>query len=106
MPDEASGKSYELKAEPASYSVSFSTKIDLQIITYPQKLLAVAQSLIDTGEYSISIVVSHIACEVAIDRAFTNSFRAKGLEYLEAPIEMLLSGNNLGNDKRRSSTLP
>ena len=31
----------------------------------------------------------------------TEAFKAKGIEYLEEPIEKLLPSNNLGNDKTR-----
>ena len=73
----------------------------MQLFTYPQKLLALAQGLIDSGEFSVSIVVAHMACEVATDRALNDAFKAKGIEYLEEPIERLLPSNNLGNKSVR-----
>jgi hypothetical protein len=100
MSDEASGRVYKLEASTGIYSSS-GFDVNTQVITYPQKLLAIAQSLIDSGEFSISVVVAHMACEVATDRAFTDAFKAKGIEYLEEAFDKLLPGNNLGNDKTR-----
>ena len=100
MSDESSNKSYVLNAEPGRY-VIFGCEASCSIVTYPQKLLTLAQELINRDEHSVSIVVSHIACEVATDRALVQAFKAKGIEYLEESIEKLLPGNNLGNDKVR-----
>ena len=72
-----------------------------QITPYPNKLLAVAEQLIKADEFSISIVVAHIACEVATDRAFAHAYRTRGLEYLEDAVEDLLPGNNLATEKTR-----
>jgi hypothetical protein len=72
------------------------------LVTYPQKLLTVAHRLIDAGEFSIAIVVAHIACEVANDRTFAEAFKAKGIEYLEEAVGEVLPGNNMGNEKTRS----
>jgi hypothetical protein len=101
MSGEAGGKDYTLNADTGTFNASGSLGVDLQVLTYPQRLLTLAQRLIDEGEYSVSIVVSHIACEIATDRSFTEAFRARGIEDLEEPIEKLFSGNNLGNDKTR-----
>ena len=100
MSDEASGKVHKLEASTGMYASS-GFEVNAQVITYPQKLLALAQWLIDSGKFSISVVVAHMACEVATDRTFTEVFKAKGIEYLEEPIEKLLPSNNLGNDKTR-----
>lgn len=100
MSDEASGKAYTLEASPGMYTSS-GFEVTAQVITYPQKLLVLAQRLIDSEEFSISVVVAHMACEVATDRAFTDAFKAKGIEYLEEPIEKLLPSNNLGNKSVR-----
>ena len=100
MSDEASGKVHKLEASTGMFAIS-GFGVNVQVITYPQKLLALAQWLIDLGKFSISVVVAHMACEVATDRTFTEVFKAKGIEYLEEPIEKLLPSNNLGNDKTR-----
>jgi len=100
MSDEASGKVHKLEASTGMFASS-GFGANAQVITYPQKLLALAQWLIDSGELSISIVVAHMACEVAADRTFTEAFKAKGIEYLEKSIEKLLPSNNLGNTNIR-----
>ena len=76
-------------------------RADATVITYPQKLLAVAKGLIDAGEYSIAVVVAHIACEVAADRAFTKAFAAKGLDYLEEPIGAYFSGSRINRGRNQ-----
>jgi hypothetical protein len=55
--------------------------------------------LIDDGEFSIAVVVSHMACEVAVERAFNEAFPAKGLSYLEDPVMAFVSGHNLATDR-------
>jgi hypothetical protein len=98
MSDEASGKSYVLKAEPGRYNL-VGHDASMFVTPYPQRLLAVAKSLIDQDQHSVSIVVAHIACEVAVDQAMTDAFKKKGIEYLEDFMGELISGNNLGNEK-------
>jgi len=95
MSDEASGKIHNLSV---SAGLGIGCSFNAQVITYPQKLLTLAQSLIDSEEHSVSIVVAHMACEVAVDRTFTKAYTAKGIEYLEEPLESFLPSNNLGND--------
>jgi hypothetical protein len=98
--DESSNKSYVLNAGSGSY-VILGAEASCVVVTYPQKLLALAQELINREEHSVSIVVTHIACEVAVDRAFAQAFKAKGIESLEDAVEELLPSNNLGNDRVR-----
>ena len=63
MSDEASGKVHKLEASTGMLASS-GFGVNAQVITYPQKLLALAQWLINSGEFSISVVVAHMACEV------------------------------------------
>jgi hypothetical protein len=100
MSDEPAGKTYEVKAEVGIF-ISSGMGASARITTYLQKLLALSQALIDQGEFSISIVVAHMACEVATDRTFADAFKTKEIEYLEESIENFLPSNNLGNDKIR-----
>jgi hypothetical protein len=72
------------------------------IITYPEALLTTAKDLIVNGQFSIAVVVAHIACEISTERALSQAFAAKGIEYLEEPVEELLSGYNLANDRVRN----
>lgn len=71
----------------------------IKIITYPQKLLATCKGFIEDGEYSISVVVAHMACEVATERALSAAFASKGLQYLENPVLNFVNGYSLANDR-------
>jgi hypothetical protein len=74
---------------------------NLTVITYPSALLTIAQSLIDQGLFNIAIVTSHIACEVAAERAFDTAYAGKNLEKLGEAIDGLMIGCNLANDRYR-----
>jgi len=70
--------------------------------TYPEALLTTAQRLIADGEFSIAVVVAHMACEISAERALSRAFAAKGIGYLEESVEDLLPGYNLANDRVRN----
>ena len=84
---------------PLSASVTFTANDT--VITYPTALLTIAQSLIDQGLFDIAIITSHMACEVAAERAFDAAYAAKNLETLGEAIDGLMNGFNLENEKRR-----
>lgn len=98
---EKADEQFKLKVGSIVSAMQVSGTVLAEVITYPQKLLAIAQGLIESNEFSISVVVAHIACEVATDRAFSKAFKEKHLEFLEEPIESFFSGNSLGNKKIR-----
>jgi hypothetical protein len=100
MSEEQGKKAYILQAGTGRFNLT-GNRANFTLTTYPQKLLALSQTLINQGEYSISIVVSHIACEVAVDRVFEAAFKSREIEYLEEAIERLLPGNNLSNPNIR-----
>jgi hypothetical protein len=56
---------------------------------YPQMLLNLAQRLIDEGQFSIAVVVAHMACEIATERS------------LEGSVTEVLNGYNLASDRIR-----
>jgi hypothetical protein len=64
-------------------------------------LLAIAQSLIDEGRFSIAVLTALIACEVAAEKAFRAACAAKGLEDLGDAVLDLMNGHNLGSDRNR-----
>ena len=74
---------------------------ELSVVTYPRTLLSAASDLLHQGQYGISIVVSHMACEIAAERALSESFSSKGLAYLEEPVFAFLNGYNLAKDRNR-----
>lgn len=67
----------------------------------PSALLTIAQSLIDQEHFNISVVTSHMACEVAAERALDAAYTAKQLESLREAVEALMNGHNLANAKHR-----
>ena len=76
--------------------------VQADVVTYPQNLLTVARSLIDQGQFSISVIVAHMACEVATERSLSDAFAAKGIQNLEEAILEFLNGYNLANDRIRT----
>lgn len=75
--------------------------VTARVITYPETLLTAAKDLILNGQFSIAVVVAHMACEISTERALSQAFAAKGIGYLEEPVEELLPGYNLANDRVR-----
>ncbi len=85
----------------AHVTVHVSATAELTVVTYPQTLLATSKGLLDSGQFGISVVVAHMACEVSVERALSAAFASKGLQYLEDPVLDFLNGFNLGNDRNR-----
>src|SRR5216683_4170697 len=81
--------------------LGFTGHLDAVYISYPEKLLAAARDLIDKSEFSIAVVVAHMACEISVERAMLRAYKAKGIEYLEQPIKDLWLGYNLNNERVR-----
>jgi hypothetical protein len=73
----------------------------VMVISYPKALLSIAQSLIGQGHFNVAIVTSHMACEVASERAFAAVYAAKSLMKLGEAVDSLMNGHNLGNDRHR-----
>ena len=90
-----------MNAAPGVYTLT-GHDVDLIYISYPEKLLITAQDLIAKGEFSIAVVVAHMACEISVERAISRAFKAKGIDYLQQPVEDLLSGYNLANERVRN----
>jgi hypothetical protein len=65
-------------------------------------LLSVARSLIDQGNFGISVIVAHMACEVATEWALSKSFAARGIQNLEGAMVVFLNGYNLANERLRN----
>jgi hypothetical protein len=74
----------------------------LTVIPYAETLLAKSQDLIAQGEFRIAVVVAHMACEISAERAISQAFVAKGIEYLEESVFAFLSGYSLANDRIRN----
>src|ERR1019366_3027302 len=72
------------------------------VIPYPEALLTKAQELIVNGDFSIAVVVAHMACEISVERAISRAFVEKGIGCLEESVEELLPGYNLANERVRN----
>lgn len=96
------GSTARPSSEHVELKITVSVTAQEELITYPQELLSIAKSLIDSGLYNIAVVVSHMACEIATERAFANSFTNKGIQYLENAVTSLLNGYNITNDRVRT----
>ena len=94
-------REYSLQAEPGHYEVT-GASIAAVVITYPEALLTTAQGLIAGGDFSIAVVVAHMACEISAERALSRTFAAKGIEYLGESVGDLLPGYNLANERVRN----
>lgn len=88
-----------IHAEPIEITCFITAQVEL--ITYPQNLLKFARNLIDEGQFSIAVVVAHMACEIATERLVSESFKQKDVEYLKEAVYEFLNGYNLANDKIR-----
>lgn len=75
---------------------------DVVLITYPEALLTTAERLISEGQFSIAVVVAHMACEISTERSLSRAFTANGIGHLEESVEDLLPGYNLANDRVRN----
>ena len=71
------------------------------VIPYAETLLAKAQELITQGDFSIAVVVAHMACEISVETALSRAFAEKGIVYLEESVLAFLSGYNLANKRIR-----
>ena len=83
-----------------SCTVSVSVTATATVITYPQSLLTLARSFINQGHFQMATIVCHMACEIAVERALSAGFVARGIPDLEEPIEKLLNGYNMGGNDR------
>jgi hypothetical protein len=95
------GRGFNMNASPGVYTLT-GHDVDLIYVSYPEKLLTVAQDLIAKGEFSIAVVVAHMACEIGVERALLRAFKAKGIDFLEQAIEDLLPSYNLANERVRN----
>jgi hypothetical protein len=97
-----------LAEEPKLHQVDISISsrgmvtVQTEVVTYPQKLMTMSRSLIDEGQFSLAIVVAHMACEIATERSLSEAFAAQGVQILEDWVRGSINGYNLANDRVRS----
>ncbi len=95
------GSSLRTVSLSGTASASASATANLTIVLYQHSLLALAKQLCTAGEYGVAVVVAHIACEVAVMRAFDRAFTAQGLEFLQDAVMAFCPGYNLDNNRIR-----
>jgi hypothetical protein len=71
----------------------------LTLTRYEETLLTKAQELIETGNFSIAVVVAHTACEISAERAISQAFAAKSIGYLEDWVDDAISSYSLSNSR-------
>jgi hypothetical protein len=72
------------------------------VTPYSETLLDKARELIARGDFSIGVVVAHMACEISSERAISRAFTEKGIEYLEESVLAFVSGYNLATPRIRN----
>ncbi len=97
----STARRFSLQASIGQYSL-VGENATLVVILYPETLLTKAQDLIASGDFSIAVVIAHMACEISAERVISRNFAAKGIGYLEESVEDLLPGYNLANDRVRN----
>ena len=85
----------------ATATVTVTGTAQLTVVTYPEVLLKTSKDLLRQNQYGISIVVAHMACEVAAERSLSTSFSQRGLQYLEESVLNFLNGYNLATGRNR-----
>jgi hypothetical protein len=85
----------------ATIAAGASISATATVVPYPQALLQLAKDLFTAGQYGVAVVVAHIACEVAVQRAFDRAFLARGVQYLQDSVMDFCSGFNLDNRRIR-----
>jgi hypothetical protein len=89
-----------LRLEIGAYSIT-SDNVQLVVTEYYKTLNDFSKSLIDQGQYGISIIVAHMACEIIVEQVFTTGFETKKVPELQEPVTDLFSGYNLSNHRIR-----
>ena len=86
----------------SAVNVTTSSSVNISVEGYPQALLDICKGLMDGGQYSMSVVVAHMACEVEVERALSAAFASKGIQYLEDTLcDVAFEGYSLANKRNR-----
>lgn len=90
-----------LRTEPGVFAVNATATATLTVGSYANVLLSTARKFTKDNHHGIAIVVAHMACEVAVERAMRRAFTTHEVSALARPVLDLLNGYNLGNDRTR-----
>jgi hypothetical protein len=63
--------------------------------------LDIARQMLTDKQYEMAVVSSHVACEIAAERAISCGFATRSCTDLEKPVTNLLNGYNLANHRVR-----
>lgn len=69
--------------------------------TYSQKLIEDAEKQTAAGEHGLAVILAAMACEVAVNISFTQSFEDQGVQHLEKVVRDFINGYSLSSDKKR-----
>jgi hypothetical protein len=69
------------------------------VASYPQELMYLAHRLIGESQPSLAVIVVHMACEIATERALSDAFDAREAQYLKDWVMDLRLGYNLANPR-------
>lgn len=73
---------YSFSAESLKGVTSTATAY-FDVIAYSRILLNEAQNLINAGQFDMAVVISHAACEIAMEQVLSNAIANKDIRYLE-----------------------
>lgn len=86
----------------ASLTVTVHAIGELDARSYPDVLFDTAGQMIAQQQFAIAIIVVHIACEVAVDRALSRLFAASRTAFIENAVRESLNGYSLANERVRN----
>jgi hypothetical protein len=84
-----------------SSHIKLSGTVQAEVITYPQALLENAKHLITTKQYNDALVIAHMACEIAAERAFAKALAKKCHQTPKETGVDLPTGYNLADERTR-----
>ncbi len=86
----------------ASGGITIGGSAQASLTRYPDTLLSHARDSLDGPFPGVAVLLAPMACEVATQLVLTKVLAKRGISCLEGPIDDLLNGYNLGNDRLRS----
>jgi hypothetical protein len=94
-------RNFTLAVEAGEYIIT-GESVEAKVVDYPHVLLDEARDLIARRQHGIAVVVAHMACEVAVQRALSAAFVKRNIRDLEDSVSDFFSGYNLSNARLRA----
>ena len=101
MPCPKCGSTSRQLSLSAHTTITVTASADAWVIPYPTILLGEARELCSAGKYGISVLVAHMACEVAAERAIARAFAESTFPHMADPMLKFLNDYNLANERIR-----